>query len=91
MVHLREDLLGGLKVGDEFTVTVPAMRNAAIPLRVTVINAQGQFATWRATRATGDFDLRTLEVRAEPITPRDGLRPGMSGIASWDRRGAGRR
>jgi hypothetical protein len=31
MVHLREDLLGGLKVGDEFTVTVPAMRNAAIP------------------------------------------------------------
>ena len=85
--NLREDLLGGLKVGDEFTVTVPAMQNAEIPLRVTVINAQGQFATWRATRATGDFDLRTFEVRAEPITPRDGLRPGMSGIASWDRRG----
>ena len=89
--NLREDLLGGLKVGDEFTVTVPAMQNAEIPLRVTVINAQGQFATWRATRATGDFDLRTFEVRAKPITPRDGLRPGMSGIASWDRRGAGRR
>jgi HlyD family secretion protein len=50
--NLREDLLAGLKVGDEFTVTVPAMRNAEIPLRVTVINAQGQFATWRATRAT---------------------------------------
>jgi HlyD family secretion protein len=89
--NLREDLLGGLKVGDEFTATVPAMQNAEIPLRVTVINAQGQFATWRATRATGDFDLRTFEVRAKPITPRDGLRPGMSGIASWDRRGAGRR
>ena len=89
--NLREDLLGGLKVGDQFTVTVPAMRNAEIRLRVTVINAQGQFATWRATRATGDFDLRTFEVRAKPITPQDGLRPGMSGIASWDRRGAGRR
>jgi HlyD family secretion protein len=89
--NLREDLLAGLRVGDEFTVTVPAMQNAEIPLRVTVINAQGQFATWRATRATGDFDLRTFEVRAEPITPRDGLRPGMSGIASWDGRGAGRR
>ena len=86
--NLREDLLGGLKVGDQFTVTVPAMRNAEIPLRVTVINAQGQFATWRATRATGDFDLRTFEVRAKPITPQDGLRPGMSGIAAWDRRGA---
>ncbi len=89
--NLREDLLAGLKVGDEFTVTVPAMQNAEIPLRVTVINAQGQFATWRVTRATGDFDLRTFEVRAKPITPRDGLRPGMSGIASWDRRGAGSR
>jgi HlyD family secretion protein len=89
--NLREDLLGGLKVGDEFTVSVPAMRNAEIPLRVTVINAQGQFATWRATRATGDFDLRTFEVRAKPITPQDGLRPGMSGIAAWDRREAGSR
>jgi HlyD family secretion protein len=89
--NLREDLLGGLKVGDEFTVAVPAMQNAEIPLRVTVMNAQGQFATWRATRATGDFDLRTFEVRAEPITPHDGLRPGMSGIASWDRRGTARR
>jgi HlyD family secretion protein len=89
--NLREDLLGGLKVGDEFTVTVPAMENAKIPVRVTVINAQGQFATWRATRATGDFDLRTFEVRAKPITPRDGLRPGMSGIVAWDRRGAGSR
>jgi HlyD family secretion protein len=89
--NLREDLLGGLKVGDEFTVTVPAMRNAEIPLRVTVINAQGQFATWRATRATGDFDLRTFEVRAKPITAQDGLRPGMSGIAAWDRRDAASR
>jgi HlyD family secretion protein len=89
--NLREDLLGGLKVGDEFTVTVPAMRNAEIPLRVTVINAQGQFATWRATRATGDFDLRTFEVRAKPVTPQDGLRPGMSGIAAWNRRDAGAR
>ncbi len=88
--NLREDVLAGLKVGDEFTVTVPALQNAEIPVRVTVINAQGQFATWRATRATGDFDLRTFEVRAKPSTPYKGLRPGMSGIVAWDRRGAGR-
>jgi HlyD family secretion protein len=89
--NLREDLLGGLQVGDEFTVTVPALQDAKIPLRVTVINAQGQFATWRATRATGDFDLRTFEVRAKPITPQPALRPGMSGIVAWDRRDAGGR
>jgi HlyD family secretion protein len=83
--NLREDLLAGLKVGDTFEVTVPAFENKALPVRVTVINVQGQYATWRATRATGNFDLRTFEVRAVPIDPVDGLRPGMSAIAVWNR------
>jgi HlyD family secretion protein len=81
--NLREDLLKGLKVGDTFKVTVPALNSADLTVKVTVINAQGQYATWRATRATGDFDLRTFEVRAVPTTPVEGLRPGMSVIASW--------
>ncbi len=81
--NLREDLLKGLKVGDGFDVTVPALGSGSIPVKVTMINAQGQYATWRATRATGDFDLRTFEVRAVPANPLEGLRPGMSVIASW--------
>lgn len=84
--NIREDLLAGLKIGDGFEVTVPALASARIALRVTVINAQGQFATWRATRATGDFDLRTFEVRAVPAQPVEGLRMGMSAIAAWNRR-----
>jgi len=83
--NLREDLLKGLKVGDSLSVVVPALENATVSARVTVINAQGQYATWRATRATGDFDLRTFEVRAQPVDPVDGLRPGMSAILSWPR------
>ncbi|MDO1583337.1 HlyD family secretion protein [Rhizobium oryzicola] len=83
--NLREDLLKGLKIGDILTVQVPALKNASVKTRVTVINAQGQYATWRATRATGDFDLRTFEVRAQPVEPVDGLRPGMSAIVSWAR------
>lgn len=83
--NLREDLLAGLKIGDTFTVTVPALAQKQVPVRVTVINVQGQYATWRATRATGDFDLRTFEVRAVPAAPVDGLRPGMSGIVAWTR------
>lgn len=81
--NLREDLLNGLKVGDVFNVSVPALKQDKLQVKVTVINAQGQYATWRATRATGDFDLRTFEVRAEPVVPPEGLRPGMSVIASW--------
>lgn len=83
--NLREDLLAGLRIGDTFTVTVPALGNAEIPVRVTMINVQGQYATWRATRATGDFDLRTFEVRAVPTQAHDTLRPGMSGITDWRR------
>ncbi len=83
--NVREDLLKGLTVGDSLSVMVPALKNAMVAARVTVINAQGQYATWRATRATGEFDLRTFEVRAQPVEPLAGLRPGMSAILSWPR------
>jgi HlyD family secretion protein len=86
--NLREDLLSGLKIGNTFDVTVPALKAQVVPVRVTMINVQGQYATWRATRATGDFDLRTFEVRAMPTQPIEGLRPGMSAIAAWSRRGS---
>jgi len=52
--NLREDLLGGLKIGDKFDVIVPALKSQVIPVHVTMINVQGQYAAWRATRATGD-------------------------------------
>src|SRR6266851_1878359 len=85
--NLREDLLGGLKIGDKFDLIVPALKSQVIAVQVTMINVQGQYAAWRATRATGDFDLRTFEVRALPMQPVDGLRPGMSAIVSWANRG----
>lgn len=81
--NLREDLLMGLKVGDPLVVSIPALGARDVAVRVTVINVQGQFATWRATRATGDFDLRTFEVRAVPEKLLEGLRPGMSVVAHW--------
>jgi HlyD family secretion protein len=84
--NLREDLLGGLKIGDKFDVIVPALNSQVIPVHVAMINVQGQYAAWRATRATGDFDLRTFEVRALPVQPVQGLRPGMSAIVAWANR-----
>lgn len=81
--NLREDLVGGVAIGDEITVTVPAFGHRAVAARITMINVEGQYATWRATRATGDFDLRTFEVRAVPIEPVPGLRPGMSVLLAW--------
>jgi HlyD family secretion protein len=80
---LREDLTRDLKVGDEFTVKAPALGDRPIRVRVKTIAPRGEYAGWRATRATGDFDLRTFEVRAYPVEPLAKLRPGMSAYADW--------
>jgi HlyD family secretion protein len=75
---LREDLVKGLKIGDRFEMRVPALGDRLITAAIKVIAAKGEYAGWRATRATGDFDLRTFEVRAYPVSPIPELRPGMS-------------
>lgn len=75
---LREDLVKGLKVGDQFKMRVPALGNREITAAIRVIAPKGEYAGWRATRATGDFDLRTFEVRAYPVPAVPELRPGMS-------------
>mgnify|MGYP001944358694 CR=1 FL=1 len=84
--NLREDLLDGLSIGQELQVRVPALNNHIIPARVSAINVEGSYANWRATKATGDFDLRTFSVRAEPIQNHPQLRPGMSALVDWSGR-----
>ena len=83
---LREDLIAGLKVGDRFAVRIPALGDREVVVEVRVIATKGEYAGWRATRATGDFDLRTFAIRAYPVEKIDGLRPGMSVYADWHRR-----
>ena len=83
---LREDLARTVKVGDRFAVRVPALGDRAIAVEVKLIATRGEYASWRATRATGDFDLRTFEVRAYPVDQVPELRPGMSAYTDWQAR-----
>jgi HlyD family secretion protein len=76
----------GLKVGDRFEVRVPALGDKSITVEVRTIATRGEYAGWRATRATGDFDLRTFAVRAYPVDKVPELRPGMSAYADWKSR-----
>jgi len=82
-VNLREDRLAGLKVGDTLTAVIPALGPERLRFSVYYISPLGSFATWRATRETGGFDVRTFEVRARPARAIDGLRPGMSALIDW--------
>jgi HlyD family secretion protein len=80
---LREDLVKTLKVGDRFGVHVPALGDRLVTVEVKLIATKGEYASWRATRATGDFDLRTFSIRAYPVDKVAGLRPGMSAYVDW--------
>src|ERR1700740_2193596 len=84
---LREDLVKTLKVGDRFDVRIPALADRRITVEVKLIATKGEYASWRATRATGDFDLRTFSIRAYPIEKVPELRPGMSAYVDWRTRG----
>ena len=80
---LREDLVRSLKVGDRFEVRIPALADRRITVEVKLIATKGEYASWRATRATGDFDLRTFSIRAYPVEKVPELRPGMSAYLDW--------
>jgi HlyD family secretion protein len=80
---LREDLLKDLKVGDRFDVRIPALGDRRITVDVKLIATKGEYASWRATRASGDFDLRTFSIRAYPVQAVPELRPGMSAYLDW--------
>jgi HlyD family secretion protein len=82
---LREDLVKTLKVGDRFDVRIPALADRRITVELKLIATKGEYASWRATRATGDFDLRTFSIRAYPVDKVPELRPGMSAYLDWPR------
>lgn len=75
--NVREDLLKGLTVGTEFEAYVPAL-DRDIRLKVYYMKDLGTYAAWKATKTTGQFDLKTFEVKASPLEKVEGLRPGMS-------------
>ena len=77
--NVREDLLQGLGMNTEFEAFIPALdRN--IRLKVYYMKDLGTYAAWKATKTTGQFDLKTFEVKAAPQEKVEGLRPGMSVI-----------
>ena len=78
--NVREDLLKNLTMGAEFDAIVPALDNKTIRLKVDYMKDLGTYAAWKATKTTGQFDLKTFEVRARPLEKVEGLRPGMSVI-----------
>lgn len=78
--NIKENLMSSFKKGSIFEAQIPALNNKKIKLQVRYIAAQGDFATWSATKTQGDFDMKTFEIKAYPMEKVEGLRPGMSAL-----------
>ena len=77
--NIREDQLKDIKVGQELTVHIPAL-DVETKMKVTSMKDKGSFAVWKATKATGQYDQKTFEVKARPTEKIENLRPGRSVI-----------
>jgi len=81
-VNLRESQMRGLKVGSRLRGSVPALGRDT-EFEVYFINPAGDYATWRSTRQSSGYDVRSFEIRLRPTARVDGFRPGMSVLFAW--------
>ncbi len=79
--NVREDYLPGMTLDKEVSIYVPAV-DRDLTVRVTSINVMGSYATWKATKALDQYDLKTFEVTARPVNQADikDILAGMTAI-----------
>ena len=77
--NVRETLLKDIKLGSVLKVYLPAL-DKEVDMKVFYIKDLGTYANWQATKATGDYDARTFQIKARPDKPVDNFRPGMSAV-----------
>lgn len=75
--NIREDQLAGKKTGDTFSAYVPAF-GKELKMKIYSIKDKGSYAVWKATKTTGQYDLKTFELKARPVDKIEGLKPGMT-------------
>ena len=80
--NVREEILNDFRMGQKVKVMIPGMDKKEIDVQVYYVRDMGNYAVWRATKVTGQYDSRTFQIKARPVKTDDaeGLRPGMSAI-----------
>lgn len=76
--NVREDHLSRFKVGETIDVTIPALGDKIVKARVKSMKDLGSYAAWKATKTTGQYDMKTFSVKAVPVSKVEGLRAGMT-------------
>ena len=82
LFNIKETMLSAISCGSQFEGYIPALERNLL-FEVTYISPEADFATWNATRARGGFDVRTFEIKAQPVGEPVALRAGMSVLVDW--------
>ena len=77
---VREDLLHDLNSGATVQVRIPALGNQTYPCTVRRVQAMASYATWRATKTNGQYDVKSFDVKVVPQGVIEGIKPGMTAI-----------
>lgn len=75
--NVREDKLKDFNDGDIIKVFVPAL-DKEVDMKIYYRKDIGTYGVWKATKATGSFDLKTFEVKARFVENQENILPGMS-------------
>ena len=76
--NVREELLKDMPLGGELEVMIPALDKKTVKVKIFYSRDLGSYATWQATKATGQWDSKTFEIKARPLEDIPELRPGMT-------------
>lgn len=76
--NVREDYLNQMKIGSKIKVMIPALDKRETEMEIYYVRDMGSYATWRATKSTGEWDSRTFQIKARPLDTIPDLRPGMT-------------
>ena len=76
--NVREDLLNDMPLGGEIEVMIPALDKKKVKAKIYYSRDLGSYATWQATKSTGQWDSKTFEIKARPLEAIPELRPGMT-------------
>ena len=81
---VREDNLKDIAVGSTVQVRIPAIdKEKTFPCTVRKVQAMASYATWRATKLTGQYDVKSFDVKLVPQEHIEGMRPGMTAIVAF--------
>ncbi len=77
---VREDRLQEINVGATVQVRIPALGEQTYSCSVRKVQAMASYATWRASKTNGQYDVKTFDVKVVPLEHIEGLKPGMTAI-----------